>query len=120
MKVILATLLALSLAACTTVPTTDQVAMIQNACNIDATIRPTVTALLAVPGLATPEENLAVQAARDAIDPICANPTGTPAANAQAILAKQTGNIIGIIAALQARKSGAAPAVAPAAPLTVK
>lgn len=90
--------------ACTTLPSQNQVTLIQNACNVDATIRPTVTALLAVPGLATPEENLVVQAARDAIDPICANPTGTPAANAQAILAKQTGNIIGVITALQARK----------------
>ena len=109
---VLAAFAAFFFSACTTVPTSNEVALIQNACNVDATLRPTVTALLAVPGLATPEEVLIVNTARSAIDPICANPTGTPAANAQAILATQTGNIIGIITALQTRKAASPPAVA--------
>ena len=115
LALVLSATAAFVLSACTTVPTQDQVNLIKNACNVDATIRPTVTALLAVPGLATPAEAQAITVARAAIDPICANPEGTPAANAQAILANQTGNILGIIATLQARKAGAAPlTVAPA------
>ena len=71
---VLAAFAAFFFSACTTVPTSNEVALIQNACNVDATLRPTVTALLAVPGLATPEEVLIVNTARSAIDPICANP----------------------------------------------
>jgi hypothetical protein len=109
MKYFVVAALALSLSACSTVPTTDQVDMIKNACNVDAAMRPTVSALLAVPGLSTASEQLAISTARAAIDPICANPTGTPLVNAQTILAQQTGNIMGIIATLQARKAGAVP-----------
>ena len=95
------------LPACTTAPTADQVAQIQTACAVDAGLRPTVTALLAIPGLATTQEVAAVTAARAVIDPICANPAGTPQANALAALTTASGQVVAIVTTLQARKAAA-------------
>lgn len=89
-------------------PDANQVQQIQTACAVDAGIRPTVTALLALPGLAKPEEIAAVVAARAVIDPICANPSGSIQANAIAAVTSASAQVIGIVAQLQARK--AAPA----------
>ena len=86
------------LPACTTAPTADPV---------DAGVRPTVTALLAIPGLATAQEVAAVTAARAVIDPICANPAGTPQANALAALTTASGQVVAIVTTLQARKAAA-------------
>lgn len=97
-----------TLPACTTVPAANQVQAIQNACAVDAGIRPTVTVLLAVPGLAKPEQIAAVAAARAVIDPICANPIGTPQANAAAALAGATGQILAIVTDLQAKRAAEA------------
>lgn len=94
--------IAICLGACTTPPPSDVVAAIQNACVIDAGIRPTVTAL---EPLATPAEVLAINAARSVIDPICANPAGSVQANTLTILATNVGNIQGIIVSLQTRKA---------------
>jgi hypothetical protein len=105
MKPIIACLIALVLCACTTTPTANQVAAITNACAIDAGIRPTVTELLAIPGLATPQEVAAVVAARAVIDPICANPSATPQANALAALTGASAQVIAIVTTLQARKA---------------
>lgn len=61
---------ALALNACK--PDAAQVALITNACNADAAIRPSINLLLV---LATPVQAQAVQAARLVIDPVCANPS---------------------------------------------
>ena len=98
------------LPACTTAPTADQVTQIQTACAVDAGVRPTVTALLAIPGLATAQEIAGVAAARAVIDPICANPAGTPQDNALAALTTASGQVVAIVTTLQARKGAAAPA----------
>jgi len=96
---------------CSTTPPTDsQVAAIQSACAVDAAVRPTVTALLAIPGLAKAEEVTAVVAARAVIDPICVKPSGTVQANAVAAITAASGQVIGIVTQLQARKASAPPA----------
>ena len=95
-------------AALTAAPSADQVQAIQNACAIDAGIRPSVTVLLAVPGLATVQEVTAVTAARAVIDPICANPSGSVQANTLAVLTGATGNVLAIVTQLQARKAESA------------
>lgn len=94
-----------TLPACATAPTDNQIQAIQNACAFDAGIRPTVTVLLAMPGLAKPEQIAVVAAARAVIDPICANPGGMPQANAAAALAGATGQVLSVLADLQAKKS---------------
>jgi len=96
-------------------PTDSQVAIIQNACAVDAGVRPTVTALLAIGGLATADETAAVTAARALIDPICANPSGSVQANALAVVTGATGQIVAIVTKLQARKAAAPPAAASSA-----
>ena len=106
------------LCACATpgaAPNAAQVADIQTACAVDAGLRPTVTGLLAIPGLATVDEVAAVTAARAVIDPICANPGGTVQANAIAAVTSASAQVLGIVTQLQARKSGSAAAVEPAA-----
>ncbi len=95
----------LTFAGCVTAPTANQVAAITNACAIDTGIRPTITALLAIPGLATPAEIAAVTAARAVIDPICANPSATPQANALAALTGASAQVIAIVTTLQERKT---------------
>ncbi len=95
----------LALAACATAPGAAQVEQIQTACAVDAGLRPTVSVLLAVPNLATAQEETTIIAARAVIDPICANPAGTPQANAIAILAGASGHLVGIVTQLQARQA---------------
>lgn len=99
----------LSLAGCAAsgAPDAPQVQMIQNACAVDAGLRPTVTALLAVPGLATPDEVAAVVAARAVIDPVCANPAGSVQANAIAAVTGASATVLGIVTQMQARKAAA-------------
>lgn len=105
MKIALACFTAVALCACATTPTANQVAAITNACAIDAGLRPTVTLLMAVPGLATPPESAAIVAARAIIDPICANPSATPQANTLTLLTSASAQVIGIVTTLQARKA---------------
>lgn len=95
------------LAGCANPPTGDQVQAIRNACAFDAGLRPTVTMLLAVPDLATPEEIGAVAAARAVIDPICANPAGAPQENAIAAVSGASATIVGVVTQLQMRKAAA-------------
>jgi hypothetical protein len=85
-------------------PDAAQVQQIQNACAVDAGLRPTVTVLLAIPGLAKVEEVAAVTAARAVIDPICANPAGNVQANSIAALTNASAQVVGIVTQLQARK----------------
>lgn len=99
---VLLSIAAIVLGACTTPQPADVVVAIQNACVIDAGIRPTVTAL---EPFATPAEVLAINSARSVIDPICANPSGSVQANTLTILATNIGNIQGIIIALQTRQA---------------
>ena len=56
----------LMLSGCASAPGVDQVAQIQAACAVDAGLRPTVTVLLAVPGLANVQDVAAITAARAA------------------------------------------------------
>ena len=93
-------------AAFTATPGAAQVAAIQSACIVDATVRPTVTDLLV---LATPAENDAVTAARKIIDPICANPTAPLATDALTTFSESTAQIANVLGMLQARKKTAAP-----------
>ena len=88
-------------------PTAAQVLQIQNACAIDAGIRPTVSLLLAVPNLASAQEVAAVTAARAVIDPICANPTATLQSDALTAFTVAATQVIGIETALEARKAQA-------------
>ena len=99
----------------TSTPTDSQVALIQNACAADAAIRPTVTVLLDVTGLATADEAAAVKAARAVIDPICANPSGSVQENALAAVTGASGQIVAIVTKLQTRKATAPPAAAASA-----
>jgi hypothetical protein len=88
-------------------PSQAQVQQIENASAIDAGLRPSVTALLAIPGLATPQEVAAVIAARAVIDPICANPSGNLQANAIATVTSASATIVGIAATWKARGASA-------------
>ena len=112
-----AAVLALAFAACTTTgaPNATQVQAMQQACAIDAGVRPSVTVLLSIPGLATVQEVAAVAAARAVIDPICANPAGSAQANSLAVLSSATGQVTSILIQLQARKAGSVPAPVAAA-----
>jgi len=107
---------ALAAAACITfagcaapgaTPDAAQVQQIQTACAIDAGLRPTVTALLAIPGLATFDEVAAVGAARAVIDPICANPAGSVQANTIAAITSASAQLVGIVAQIEGRKNAA-------------
>ena len=97
-----------TISACTSTPMTpdaNQVAAIQNACAVDAGLRPTVTLLLAVPGLAKVEEVAVVTAARAIIDPVCANPANSVQANAIAAVTGASAQIIGVVTQLQQRQT---------------
>lgn len=109
MKNLLALVSLAALCACasfTGVPDAAQVIAIQNACAIDAGIRPTVSLLMV---LATPAEALAVTDARAIIDPICANPTGSVQANTLAALSGASAQIVGVLTTLEARKAAPKP-----------
>lgn len=103
------------LAACAGAPTAGGVAAIQNACAIDAGLRPTVSALLI---FATPQEVAAVGAARAVIDPVCANPNGTYEANTVAAVTAASAQVLGVLAELKSRQ-GHPPSPAPAASAVV-
>ena len=96
---------ACNIIGCATPPTAAQVSAIQQACALDALARPTVSALLALPGLATPEEIAAVVAARAVIDPVCANPGAPVAANVEQAAIQGAGQIQALVVALEARKA---------------
>ena len=107
MKTMLLALAAATLTACVAQPSTPdakQLAAIQGACAADAALRPTVTLLLAVPGLATPQEAAGVAAARAVIDPICANPSAGLAGNALAAVSGAAGQVVAFVADMQARR----------------
>lgn len=99
------TLITAALAGCATAPTVTQVQAIQNACAIDAGIRPIVLELQAIPGLVQPAENLAITAARGIIDPICANPAASPQANTLAALTGASAQIVGIVSSVKQRQA---------------
>lgn len=104
----------LALSACTTAgvptsPTDQQVARIQAACATDAAIRPSVTVLLTIPGLATPEQAAGIAAARAVIDPICANPEAGLQGNSAAALAGAVGQVVAYVAQMQAQRAMADP-----------
>lgn len=117
MKEIISTILSVAcglvLSACVTagapVALSDQqVARIQAACATDAAIRPSVTVLLTIPGLATPEQAAGIAAARAIIDPICANPAAGLQGNSAAALAGAVGQVVAYVAQLQAQRTAAA------------
>lgn len=103
----LALIIPVLISACVTqpaAPDAQQIAAIQGACAADAALRPTVTVLLAVPGLATPQEVAGVAAARAVIDPICSNPSAGLAGNALAAVSGAAGQIVAYVADMQARR----------------
>lgn len=81
---------------------------IRAACAADAVIRPSVSALLAVPGLATHEQVAAVMAARAVIDPICANPAAAKEA-ALTGLTNATAQVLGVYVAMKQARAASAP-----------
>lgn len=103
---------ALALAGCVSTPGQDgqhpDVAGIQAACAADALIRPSVSALLDVPGLATLEQKGAVMAARSIIDPICRDPA---AAQQGAIsgLTNATAQVLAVYVAMRQARAASAP-----------
>ena len=100
-----------ALTACTTptgAPDAAAVQQIQTACAVDAGLRPSVTALMVIPGLVQPAEDAAIVAARAVIDPICANPSGNIQANAISALVSANAQLVGIVAQIQARKNAEA------------
>lgn len=108
MKRILALSVALVLAACSTQPgqpAQDPVEVIKQACADDAALRPAVSQLLAVPGLASTQAVAAVTAARVVIDGVCAAPT----ASDRARLIQATASVVAVYAQLQAAKAASAP-----------
>lgn len=105
---------AIALSACVTAgapgaPSDSQVARIQAACATDAAIRPSVTVLLTIPGLATPEQIAGIAAARAVIDPICANPAAGLQGNSAAALAGAVGQVVAYVAQMQAQRAAADP-----------
>lgn len=95
---------ALLAAACSTPPTAGQLYAIQTACGSDAALRPTVSILLSIPGLATPQEVAGIAAARAIIDPICADPGAPVGTTAAQSLAGAAGQVAAYVVAMQARQ----------------
>lgn len=100
---------AIALSACVTTgapgaPSDQQVARIHAACATDAAIRPSVTVLLTIPGLATPEQAAGIAAARAVIDPICANPAAGLQGNSAAALTGAVGQVVAYVAQMQAQR----------------
>lgn len=94
-------------ASAPTEPGAQAVARIQAACATDAAIRPSVTVLLTIPGLATPEQIAGIAAARAVIDPICANPGAGLQGNSAAALAGAVGQVVAYVAQMQAQRATA-------------
>lgn len=99
--------IAVCFAGCTTPPTQTQVQQITNACAMDKGLRPSVDVLLAIPGLAKPEEIAAVAAARAIVDPICANPSAPFPADPTAQITQATATVAGLVVQIEARKAAA-------------
>ena len=99
---------AIGLAACAAAPEQPDVAKIQAACAADALIRPSVSALLDAPGVATLEQRAAVMAARAVIDPICLNPA---AAQQGAVtgLTNASAQLLAVYVAMRQAKAASAP-----------
>lgn len=100
---------AMVMSACSTTgapasPTDQQIARITAACATDAAIRPSVTVLLTIPGLATPEQIAGIAAARAVIDPICANPAAGLQGSSAAALAGAVGQVVAYVAQMQAQR----------------
>lgn len=95
----------LCLSGCANPPTPTQAQAIQNACAVDKGLRPSVDLLLAIPGLAKPEELAAITTARAIIDPICANPAGPFTLDPQAELTRATATVMGLAVQLEQRKA---------------
>jgi hypothetical protein len=101
-------MVAICLGACTTPPTSTQANQIRMACAADAGIRPSVDILLAIPGLAKPEEVAAVVAARAVIDPICKDPSAPFAGGDPYVAISQaSGTLAGVLVQLETRKAQA-------------
>lgn len=111
-RILLIAAAALALTGCGSTPGQDgqqpAVSQIQAACAADAVIRPSVTALLEAPGVATAEQRTVVLAARAVIDPICANPAGARQA-AAAGLSNATAQVLGVYLALKQARAASAP-----------
>lgn len=87
-------------------PTPAQVNAVRMACAADAGIRPSVDVMLAIPGLAKPDEVAAVIAARGIIDPICKAPDAPFAGGDPYVAVSQaSGTIAGILVQVQRRKA---------------
>ena len=99
---------ALSLAGCATQDQQPDAAKIAAACAADALIRPSVSALLDAPGVATLEQRAAVMAARAVIDPICLNPA---AAQQGAIvgLTNASAQLVAVYVAMRQARAASAP-----------
>ena len=108
MKRLIVIAAALALAACASAPQPPDVAKIQAACAADAVVRPSVSALLDVPGLASLEQRGAIMAARAVIDPICRDPA---AAQQGAItgLTNATGQVLAVYVAMRQARAASAP-----------
>ncbi len=104
--VLFAIIAAIILSACSSVPTASQVNLIELACQQDMVLRPAVTIL--APTVATADEMLAIKAAENAIDIVCANPTATPSANAQAAMQKGIQDLVAIEATMLSRRNAVA------------
>lgn len=93
------------LAGCAYPPTPGQVNQIKVACAADAGLRPSVDLLLSLPGLAKPEEVLAITSARVIIDPICKNPDSPPIGiDPYSEVTKASALIAGTVAQMEMRK----------------
>lgn len=103
LPLILACAIGLALSACAGAPSQTQAQQIQTACAIDAGLRPSIDVLLAVPGVAQPNEVAAIGVARSVIDPVCANPGGTYQANTITAFTAATAQVAGILTKLQGR-----------------
>lgn len=79
-----------------------RIARIQRICAVDAAIRPVVTQLLESPDVSDEDRSM-VAVARAAIDPICANPSGSVEANVITTLTANTGNILAVMTKLQSK-----------------
>lgn len=112
MKCFLLIAAALALAGCAAGPATDgaqpDVSRIRAACAADALIRPSVSALLDVPGLAGLEQKAAVMAARAVIDPICRDPASAQQ-GAITGLTNATAQVLAVYVALKQSRAASAP-----------
>lgn len=105
MKKLLISLAVMALAACASSPGDDPVQAIQRACADDAAIRPSVTALLAVPGLASPKAIATVTAARVVIDGVCA----APAASDRVRLLQAVTSVFSVYVELKTARAASSP-----------